>query len=536
MTIFGISIHRIDDKEMEKVVSVSEMVAIEREADLKGLTYGMMMENAGLGLALEIASRYGDIKNRSVLALVGGGNNGGDALVALIRLADMGWRVSAYLVMPRDDNDTLISRYNQTSGQLYSFEMDPQSEILSMLLADGGILLDGIFGTGIRLPLRGPAKSCLKFVKEFINSNKLHVHIVAVDCPSGVDCDNGMVAEETLPADLTVTMAAIKKGMLYWPAADFMGTTVVVRIGDLSTLSAWQKVRRSLVDSSWVRNHLPSRPRNAHKGTFGTALIVAGSVNYTGAALLAGKAACRIGAGLVQLAIPSVLHVAISGHLPEVIWLPLPHESGGISEDAIKEINNNPVKSTVMLIGPGLGLRLTTQNFVHALLGQHENVPDLKGLVIDADGLKLLSSLPEWYKRLSKIAILTPHPGEMSYLTGLPIERIQADRIGIAETFAQEWKHIVVLKGANTVVASPEGSSMIIPIATSALSKAGTGDVLAGIAIGLLAQGIPSFEAAVMSAWIHGAAGITAEEKFGATSILASDLLDLVGETIRNLS
>ena len=298
-------------------------------------------------------------------------------------------------------------------------------------------------------------------------------------------------------------------------------------------------------DEEWVRQVLPDRPLDAHKGTFGTALVVAGSANFTGAAWLAGQAAYRIGAGLVTLAVPAPLHSALAGQFPEATWLLLPHKNGAIAADACQTVLENLGRVTAMLVGPGFGLAQTSADFLEGLLvgsiehqqaerhsaKQHAKpVPsELPPLVIDADGLKLLANIENWPKRLPDPAVLTPHPGEMSVLTDLHRDEIQADRLGVALRFSREWGHVVVLKGAFTLVAAPDGRLAVIPVATPALARAGTGDVLAGLIVGLRAQGVEAFQAAVAGAWVHAQAGLRAAEELGTTaSVLAGDVLRAV--------
>ncbi|MCB0118299.1 MAG: NAD(P)H-hydrate dehydratase, partial [Anaerolineales bacterium] len=267
------------------------------------------------------------------------------------------------------------------------------------------------------------------------------------------------------------------------------------------------------------------------KGTFGTAFVVAGSTSYTGAAMFAGKAAYRIGAGLVTLAVPQPLHASLAGHLPEATWVLLPHEHGFISEEAVYYVLNNLDRATAFLLGPGLGDKQTTKIFLEQILPSIE-IP----AVFDADGLRHLSSIRNWSNILPVTAVLTPHPGEMSVMTGLSREEIQSNREEVAAKYAKEWGHVVVLKGAFTVIASPDGHCCIIPVATPALARAGTGDVLAGLIVGLRAQGVDAYEAAVAGAFIHAQAGLYAAEILGNTaSVLASDVLDAVSDILSEL-
>ncbi|HNO30960.1 MAG TPA: NAD(P)H-hydrate dehydratase, partial [Anaerolineales bacterium] len=359
--------------------------------------------------------------------------------------------------------------------------------------------------------------------------------IVAVDCPSGVDCDTGAAAAETIPADLTVTMAAVKHGLLKLPAFELVGDITVADIGLPEDLDTWSAYRTEAADWSGVSSLLPERSPASHKGTFGTAFVVAGSTSYTGAALLAGRAAYRIGAGLVAMAVPEPLHVALAGHLPEATWVLLPHENGFVASHAVKHVLDNLNRATAMLIGPGFGAHPSTKLFMENLL------PNVKiPLVVDADGLRLISqfSLSIWGRTgaSGETAILTPHPGEMSALTGLTREEIQANRESVAERYAREWGHVVVLKGAFTVVAAPDGRRTTIPVATPALARAGTGDVLAGLITGLRAQGLEAYDAAVAGAFIHAQAGLHAAETLGApASVLASDVLSAVPAILAEL-
>jgi NAD(P)H-hydrate epimerase len=512
-----------------KLVTVSEMKAIESQADANGLTYAQMMENAGLGLAQIVQSLGFEDDGRVILGLVGPGNNGGDALVALTSLAANGWRARAFLVKRRKKDDELIRRFEQAGGELVDDGGDFVN--LAAFIESASVVLDGVLGTGIKLPLKADAARVLAAARDALDQLDTRPFVIAVDCPSGVDCDSGAAAPECIPADLTVTMACVKQGLLRFPAYELLGDLQVVDIGLPDDLPALSQITRAAVDEEMVRAMLPPRPLDSHKGTFGTALIASGSVSYTGAAYLAGKAAYRIGAGLVTLAIPAPLHAALAGQFPEATWLTLPHENGFIERAAAILLAQNLGRSTALLVGPGLGMKHTTRDFLEKLLEAK-----LPPMVLDADGLKLLARIPDWYKKLPAPAVLTPHPGEMSVLTGLEREDIQKDREAVASKYAKEWGHVVVLKGAFTVIAAPDGRIAVIPVATPALARAGTGDVLAGLVVGLRAQGVDAFEAAVAGAWIHAQAGLTSLEVVGsAASVLAGDVLDCVNDVMSEL-
>lgn len=505
-----------------KYVSVAEMIAIEKAADANGLTYDQMMANAGKSLAEAVDDAYSHLENKNVFGLAGKGNNGGDTLVALGQLIAFGWETHCYLVGERGD-DPLLQTYLGQGGSVTILPDDPGYHKLVSLVKEAGVILDGVLGTGIRLPLKSPVADFLSQVEEALSVAAQPPYLVAVDCPSGIDCDSGEVADQSIAADLTVCMAAVKRGLLAFPAYDYLGKLEIGVIGQLDHLQPWQAIRRFVIDQEFAYRQIPIRPNDSHKGTFGTALIVAGSEKFSGAALLAGQAAFRGGAGWVTMAVPSFLHPALTGHFPEATWLPLPHQSGGISPEAAKVINTYLSKETALLLGPGFGMGSSIGKFLKSLLDSAGKLPPV---VVDADGLKLLAKNKGWPTLLPPGSILTPHPGEMAILSGLTAEEIQQDRLGTAETYAKKWGHVVVLKGAFTVVAQPDGAAGILPLASAALARAGTGDVLAGLITGLLAQGMESFEAAAAGVWLHGQAGLRAAENAGSSAgVLAGDLL-----------
>lgn len=531
-----------------RLVTVAEMRAIEKEGDARGVSYAEMMERAGTGVARIVHELFNRSAHDTVTALVGTGNNGGDALVALEALASLGWRTRAILVRPRPEGDSLINRVELAGGEILTLNGDSSWTKLETWMHTSEVLLDGILGTGFQLPLKPDLEGVLSRLLEII----LPPHIVAVDCPSGVDCDSGEAASAVLPAEVTICMEAVKVGLLRFPANNFVGRLEVVDLGLPGDIEVFQSIKTFVVSAQEVKRDIPARPKDAHKGTFGTAMVVAGSVKFTGAAALAGEAAYRIGAGLVRMAVPGPLHAVLSGLLPEVTWVLLPHELGMIAEEAADVFLSSLERVTAVLIGPGLGLEQTTTRFIQRVLtgtqeskreglgflGSVRRTPhELIGLpscVIDADGLKHLVHIPDWFNKLPAESILTPHPGEMSVLTGLEIGEIQADRIEIARKFAVKWGHVVVLKGAMTVIAAPDGNAYIVPVATAALARAGTGDVLAGLIVGLRAQGVSAATSAKVGAWIHAQAGLAAIDLVGhPASVLAGDVLAAVPEIMR---
>jgi ADP-dependent NAD(P)H-hydrate dehydratase / NAD(P)H-hydrate epimerase len=535
-----------------KLVTVSEMREIEQEANDSGLTFDLMMRNAGRGLAKIVDASYSKLPDKLVLGLVGSGNNGGDTLVALAALARAGWQARAFLVRPRPADDPLIKDLLDAGGVVFEAGKDLNLKMLDGWLNTSPVWLDGILGTGITLPLKPELAGILGRISSF----SPRAHVIAVDCPSGVDCESGETAPEVLPAEITVCMAAVKTGLLTFPAFMSVGRLEVVEIGLDQKLKSWRGLEKMVVTKDWVHSIFPERQMDSHKGTFGTTMVIAGSINYTGAALLAGKAAYRIGTGLVRLGIPGPLHTALAGQLPEATWLILPHATGVISQNAYELVIKNLDKVTALLVGPGLGLEETTAEFIKELVSGKNNWVgrgpigfvtstkeeepsrhfQLPPLVFDADGLKLLAKIPDWYKNISSPAVLTPHPGEMAVLTGLEVAEIQKDRLGISLSYAKKWKQVVVLKGALTVIASPDGRQAVIPVASAALAHAGTGDVLSGIIVGLRAQGVEPFEAAAAGAWIHAQAGLSAARRIGhPASVLAGDVLESIPDVLKEL-
>lgn len=539
---------------LAKIVTVEQMRAIEIAADASGLTYELMMENAGRAIAETIREQWPYLIGMRVLILVGSGNNGGDGLVAGHYLAEGGAEVSAYLTRERSEEDVNYSRLTKGTSQITSVELDQSWKSLRKMVSGADMIIDAVLGTGFQLPIKGVAKEVLGKVKDELRLRDHQPIVVAVDCPSGLDCDTGQIAEETLVCDLTVTLAAAKPGLLAFPGANAVGNLIVADIGIKADQKEFADVDLELATSEALKSWLPARPRDAHKGTFGRALIVAGSINFPGAAILAGLGAYRVGAGLVTLAVPAPIQPMLVSQLPEATWVVLPHEMGVIAEGSAVVLKQELETTQAMLLGPGFGQDHATETFLARFLsegvgisrgtigflqsGEHERAPvSLPPCVVDADGLKLLKRIPNWPDLLPKPSILTPHPGEMAVLTDLPKDEIQSERVKTAKQWAERWGHVVVLKGAFTVIAAPDGRASVLPFATPALARAGTGDVLAGAIVGFQAQGLAAYEAAVLGAFIHGRAGELAVEMVGtASSVLAGDVADGLIEVMAELS
>lgn len=505
---------------MMEIVTVEQMLTIERSADAGGLSYDQMMHNAGQGIAewvyQHLACKPG------VIGLVGSGNNGGDTIIALTCLATWGVRTIAFLVKPRGE-DALLDRLRLHGGAVIDISDNMNFDVLQASLIPGVVVLDGILGTGLKLPLRGRLHELMVKIHACLE-NRLDVRKIAVDCPSGCDCDTGEVSDVTIPVEHTLTMAAMKQGLLHHPARAYSGDLHWIGIGIDDISEHITEELPTMIDLELIGALLPKRPESGHKGTFGTCLVLSGSVPYTGAAYLTGKSAYRAGCGLVHMATGQAIQRALAGELIEAVWTILPNIEDGYDSQGVGILEHVLSRVDAMVLGPGWGLSDYNTSFLDALLGK---LPHELPILLDADGLKMLSKLDRWWTRLPKHAILTPHPGEMSVLTGLSIDEIQSDRWAVALAYAQRWNQIVVLKGAVTVIASPEGGIFVNPTSNPALATAGSGDVLSGLIGGLLAQGVPALSASILGVWIHGTAGEIAGKMvgtdFGTTAV---DILD----------
>lgn len=541
---------------MAKIVTVEEMVAIEKEADASGLSYDQMMQNAGRSIAQAIVQRLPAIAGKRVLILAGSGNNGGDGLVVAHHLERAGAQVSVYLSKPRPQEDGNLARLVGREILIANADDDQRYRVLRNTVGATDILVDALLGTGLELPLRGSALEILAQTQAALRQRPGHPpYVVAVDCPSGLNSDTGEIAEEALTADLTVTLAAAKQGLIRFPGAEKVGELVVGEIGLSEMASDLDDIDLELATAEGVAALLPARPRNSHKGTYGRAVIVGGSITLPGAAVLAGLGAYRVGTGLVTLAVPSAIQSLLAAQLPEATWILLPHEMGLLNVSAVDVLDSEMTGVDALLVGPGLGQDKLTEDFLARLLGvevaahrgklgfvakeseEETATSGLAPLVVDADALKLLVEVENWPQRLPANTILTPHPGEMAVLTGLDKVELQEDRVGAARQFAGEWGHVVVYKGAFTVVAAPDGRTTVLPFATSALATAGTGDVLAGAIVGLLAQGVEPYKAAVLGGFLHGRAGELAADTLGSeATVIAGDVSDALPQALSELS
>ncbi|MDX1687136.1 MAG: NAD(P)H-hydrate dehydratase [Candidatus Promineifilaceae bacterium] len=535
-----------------KIFTVDEMVAAEKAADASGVTYDQMMETAGHSVARAITERY-PVEDRTVTVLVGPGNNGGDGLVAGRYLAEAGADVAFYLYRPRDpQEDENFARVQEMGLFHANAEEDQRYRVLRLRLRGTDVLIDALLGTGVDRPIGGELAKMMEQVGAGLEERGRagddrraaltsiaavapaekdieRPVVVAVDCPSGLNTDTGALDPLAIPADLTVTFAGPKRGHFIFPGAAAVGELVVADIGIEEGLPEVEDVSLELVTAGLARKLLPERPIGGHKGTFGWALIAAGSENYWGAPLLCGRGAYRAGAGLVAVTVPEAVRPVVAGQLPEATYPPVPDEANMGAESA-RAVLGVVDGYDALLFGPGLG---EATAFVEGLLAEADRLPPL---VVDADGLNTLAGMGEWAARLPANTVLTPHPGEMARLIGAPIGDVkEMDRVELAREKAAAWGHVVLLKGAYTVVAAPDGRAVVQPFAHPILSTAGSGDVLAGVVVALLGQGMAPYEAAVLGGYLHGAAGYLAAEEVGDAGLLAAEIADWVPEVRKRL-
>ncbi len=516
---------------MVKIVTADQMRQIDQECGKIGLPTNVLMENAGKAVAEEVKRILGAIGNQSVIILIGPGNNGGDGLVAARYLHDWGAEVKLYCFGQRPDDDSNLKLVLQRGVACIEMTRDENMNKLDEWLQSATAVIDALFGTGKSRPLDNTVAQVLDRVSK-AKEKQPGLRFIALDLPSGLNADSGAVDHACLYADNTITLGFPKPGLFNLPGAERAGRITVADIGIPSYLA--EQLTSEIIANDWVKSVLPRRPLVANKGSFGRVLVVAGSINYIGAAYLACSGAMRVGAGLVTLATAASLQPILASKLTEATYLPLPESSPGIiSPQAAKLIHQELGSYDVLLLGCGLGQSQSAMSFIKSTLFELKPMPS--SLVLDADALNTLAKIPNWWQQLADDAILTPHPGEMARLAGVSIDRVQSDRIGIAKKVAQEWHKTVVLKGAYTVVANPDGQSRVNLVANPGLASAGTGDVLTGVIGGLAAQGLTHFDAAACGVYLHSEAGEMVRGITGDAGMVATDLLTALPLVIKRL-
>ena len=509
-----------------KVVTVKEMQALDRKAiEECGIPSLQLMERAGEGVVDAIEHTHGPMRDKTVSIVVGKGNNGGDGLVVGRLLMKRGAIVRVHMLTDpatlTGDALTNFTRYRDLGGTFVAPPPSSPAHILQSL-EESELLVDAIFGTGLSKPIEG------MFAEIIESMNQSHHPIVAIDIPSGLSGDSGTILGSAIHATQTVTLALPKRGLFLDQGITHSGDIVVTDIGIPASCVDEAAIATRLITGSYVTAHLPPRPHDAHKGIFGHVGIIAGSVGKTGAAVLASQAALRTGAGLVSLATPETLNDILESMLIEVMTVPIPdipiRAFGSPSVTPLLEFAN---RKTAVAIGPGIGTHDETIDVVMKLIPQL-TMP----CVIDADGLNAVATNLAILNATNAPIILTPHPGEMARLLGCTNADVSHDRFGSATKLSQKTGATVILKGARTLVACPDGSVDICPTGNSGMATGGTGDVLTGIITGLLGQGLSSRTAATVGVYLHGLAGDIAAATHGSCGMIAGDLMASIPQAI----
>jgi ADP-dependent NAD(P)H-hydrate dehydratase / NAD(P)H-hydrate epimerase len=493
-----------------KIVTSEQMRSIEQACVDRGIPLEDLMQHAGSALAAKAEQMAED---GSILILVGPGNNGGDGLVAAAELVSRARDVTVY-TFKRDD----IAPFR---GGVTHAEDDRDGSELRRLTAGCSLIVDSLLGIGQSRPVEGTLATVVTIAN---TCRGPMTRALATDMPTGVDTDTGAILGEAFRADGTLCMGFAKLGAVVYPGSSYAGSLYLTDAGIPAELG--NSVLQSLTDPQEAASLLPQRTVDANKGSSGRVLVVSGSHDFTGAPVLVSLAAYRAGAGLVELAIPDQIKSSVASHALEPIYLPLADVDGKLGSDSLGPIGDALSRAKALVLGSGMGLSDATIALIRGvldLLRRSSHPP----AVIDADGLNALVKIPSWHHGLSDV-VLTPHPGEMSRLTGMAIDDIQHDRAGVARQYAGEWGATVVLKGARTVVASPDGEIAINFSGGPNLATAGTGDVLTGVIGGLLAQGCSPWDAARCGAFLHGCAGDLWRAQHGDVGMLASDLWPLL--------
>ena len=518
-----------------KVVTAAQMAAIEQASERAGVSTDTLMENAGLAVAQAARQELGGAAGVRAVVLVGPGNNGADGLVTARHLRRWGADVICCLLTRRPEFDPKLDLAREYGVDILSL---PNYDALERLLRRSRVVIDAVLGTGRSRPLSGPVRDAMLLLQrtrpqpghpEPVEGLPL---LLALDLPTGLNADTGEVDPACPYFDVTLALGYPKAGLLRFPGAERAGRLRVLDIGVPPGLAEEQSVDVEMLTPRWAASRLPTRSLDSHKGTYGHALVVAGSCHYVGAAWLASQASVRAGSGLTTLASPESVYPIAAAKGAEAIHLPLPEdEHGRIHPSAAEVIRGSERRFTAVLVGCGMGWSEGCTEFLRRLL--RETRGRLSGLpiLIDADGLNNLSGIEDWRRQVNSPLVLTPHPGEMSTLTGIPVVHIQSDREGVAREWAGRWGVTLVLKGAHTVIASPGEPVRIAPFANPGLATGGTGDVLSGVIVALLAQGLPPPSAAAVGVCLHAAAGQSVTARLGQAGLAASDLLDALGQT-----
>ena len=514
-----------------KIVTAAQMQSLDRrtitEAGIPGTT---LMSAAGARIAENAERLYGPFKGKRVTILCGKGNNGGDGFVVGRLLRKQQADVSIFLMAGIKDlsgDARIMYRRFVGSARSSSVIANPSADRLRARLRSSDLVIDALLGTGLASPVSGVYAAAIDVLNE-INADHLFP-IVAVDLPSGIQADTGEALGTAVRATMTVTLGLPKLGLYVNQGIDHAGRVAIADIGIPPTYVDAVESRLSLMTPSEVRHVLPRRPPSAHKGTYGHAAIIAGSIGKTGAAAMAAKAALRVGTGLVTVATPASVNRMLEAKLLEAMTAPMPEtDAATLAFTGLDRLVALVHDRTAVAVGPGLTTHPDTARLVQELVQRID-----KPCVIDADGLNALSAKPEILTASKVPLILTPHPGEMARLERSSPQAVNTNRISTAVRFAEGHRVIVVLKGARTVVARPDGFAAICPTGNPGMATAGTGDVLTGMIVGLLAQRLNPWDAACAATYLHGLAGDMAAMDIGPIGMTAGDVIERIPHAIR---
>ncbi|MBW2373739.1 MAG: NAD(P)H-hydrate dehydratase [Deltaproteobacteria bacterium] len=480
--------------------------------DELGIPGEILMESAGRAVADAVLKELP--RGGSVVVVCGTGNNGGDGFVAARHLQLLGVPVRAVLL-----GEQRAVKGDAARHLKWALESGVPIESGRWRAPGVGVIVDAIFGTGLARAVADPAAAAIRRINAARDGHPADLRVVAVDLPSGSCADTGQTLGAAVRADTTVTFGLPKAGLALEPGRTLAGRVVVARIG-IADRAPGVECQTELWTRAAAGGQLPDRPADGHKGGFGHALIVAGSEGKTGAAALAAEGAVRMGAGLVTIACPSGLNDILEIKCTEAMTVGVPDTAerslAGEAEEAVLALA--AVRDAVGL-GPGLGASAETASMVASLAKRLE-----KPLALDADGLRAYAGQPELLRSRPAPTVLTPHPGEAGRLLSISAADVNRDRVGCARRLATASGCVVLLKGAATVAASPEGWAVINPTGGPALGSGGTGDVLLGMLTGLLAQGVEEFRAAALAAFVHGLAADRIAARGGDSGLMASEL------------
>lgn len=495
-------------------VSVEQMTNAELKSEELGVSRVRLMRNAAESILEFLKADFSPLDQKKIVVICGSGNNGGDGAVLACLLGREEVHTGIVVQKKFPDTDTVKECLKELEAGGFNIVKDID---VSAAFEEADIILDCVFGTGFHGEL---PESAVKIFKEAERSNAVKI---SVDIPSGVNGTTGVIAKNSFKPDITLVLAAMKTGLLNLPCNDFCGDIQVLDIG--ITADCFEEVDGVFIGAD-IKKLLPKRPRSANKGTFGKLLNIAGCNKYIGAALLSSRAALRSGAGLVTLAAVERVVPIGAAYVPECVFMELPSDDEGyISEKAVKEIGAVMDNYSAVSMGCGMGNRESTKKIAEFLIKNGKST-----LILDADGINSISDNINVLKDKSRPVILTPHPAEFGRLIGLTAAEVQADRLYLAKRFAVEYSVTLLLKGSNTIIATPDGKAWINTTGNNALAKAGCGDVLTGIIGALAAQGID--HAAVLGAYLHGEAADLLVKEQAAASVLASEVAEALGKVI----